>query len=316
LRDFWRDFTGAVDGTHKLRVRDVLDSLNEILADHVFRAAAPGKDPRQCPACAVGKLSLKVGRFGAFVGCSNYPECKYTRRLADGGNGEADAGPRELGKEPASGATVSVRKGPYGHYIQRDALAGEEKPKRVSIPKGVAPAELGLERALQFLALPREVGKHPETGKKISAGIGRFGPYVRHDADYRSLAADEDVLTVGLNRAVALLAEPKQQRRGPAILRSLGAHPADGKAVNIHEGRYGAYVAHNGVNATLPAGIEPYSLSIDAAVTLLAERARRSTKRRGRAVPAKGRRTPAAGDAPGATSTSKKRSKKKAAASD
>ncbi|MBM3503495.1 MAG: type I DNA topoisomerase [Alphaproteobacteria bacterium] len=314
LRDFWRDFTGAVDGTQNLRVRDVLEALNELLSDHVFKSSGPGKDPRQCPSCAAGRLSLKVGRFGAFVGCSNYPECKYTRRLADGGNGEGnDAGPRELGKDPATGATVAVRKGPYGHYIQRDAAAGEEKPKRVSIPKGVSPSELALDRALQFLSLPREIGKHPETGKKISAGIGRFGPYVRHDSDYRSLGADEDVLTVGLNRAVALLAEPKQQRRGPAVLRALGAHPTDGKAVNIHEGRYGAYVSHDGVNATLPAGIEPEALSMDAAVTLLAERARKTGgQRRGRST----RRGKSTGTSPALKKKTPRKSGKKNAAAE
>jgi len=276
LEAFWNDFTIAVDGTKELRVREVLDSLNEILADHVFHPPEDGGDPRKCPSCDDGTLSIKVGKFGAFVGCSNYPECKFTRALGDSGDASnAAAGPRELGTDPATDEVVTVRKGPYGFYIQRGEAEGDKKPKRVAIPKGSDPHEIELEEAARYLSLPREVGKHPETGKKISAGIGRFGPFIRHDGEYRSLGDDEDVLTVGLNRAVALLAEPKR-RRGPKVLKALGEHPVDSKAVAVLDGRYGPYVNHGKTNATLPGGTEPEEMTLEVALGLLAEREKKA----------------------------------------
>ncbi|MEK9946304.1 MAG: type I DNA topoisomerase [Alphaproteobacteria bacterium] len=276
LEAFWNDFTVAVDGTKELRVREVLDSLNEILADHVFHPPEDGGDPRKCPSCDDGTLSIKVGKFGAFVGCSNYPECKFTRALGDSGDASnAAAGPRELGTDPATDEVVTVRKGPYGFYIQRGEAEGDKKPKRVAIPKGSDPHEIELEEAARYLSLPREVGKHPETGKKISAGIGRFGPFIRHDGEYRSLGDDEDVLTVGLNRAVALLAEPKR-RRGPKVLKALGEHPVDSKAVAVLDGRYGPYVNHGKTNATLPGGTEPEEMTLEVALGLLAEREKKA----------------------------------------
>lgn len=280
LSAFWRDFTIAVGGTKELRVREVLDSLNEILADHVFHPNEDGVDPRKCRACETGSLSIKLGKFGAFVGCSNYPECKFTRALGDAGDGNGGGlvGPRELGVDPTTNEQVTVRKGPYGFYIQRGEAEGDTKPKRVAIPKGADPHELKLEEAARFLSLPREVGKHPETTKKISAGIGRFGPYIRHDGEYRSLGDDEDVLTVGLNRAVALLAEPKR-RRGPKVLKTLGEHPDDAKAVAVLEGRYGPYVNHGSTNATLPGGTEPADVTLEVALGLLAEREKKAGKK-------------------------------------
>jgi DNA topoisomerase-1 len=316
LEAFWRDFTKAVDGTKELRVRDVLDSLNEILADHVFHPPGDGVDPRKCPSCDDGTLSIKIGKFGAFVGCSNYPECRFTRALGDAGegeNGSGAAGPRELGVDPASEDPVTVRKGPYGFYLQRGEAEGDQKPKRVAIPKGFDPNEIELEQALRLLSLPREVGKHPESGKKISAGIGRFGPYIRHDGEYRSLADDDDVLTVGLNRAVALLAEPKR-RRGPKVLKSLGEHPGDGKAVAVLEGRYGPYVNHGKTNATLPAGTEPNDVSLEIALGLIAER----EKKAGTAKKSKGTnksKSPVTKKATAKKKTAKKASGKKSAAS-
>ncbi len=272
LTAFWRDFTIAVGGTKELRVREVLDSLNEILADHVFHPNEDGGDPRKCRACESGSLSIKLGKFGAFVGCSNYPECRFTRALGDAGEGDNGlVGPRELGADPTTEEAITVRKGPYGFYIQRGEAEGDTKPKRVTIPKGADPHELKLDEAVRFLSLPREIGKHPETSKKISAGIGRFGPYIRHDGDYRSLGDDEDILSVGLNRAVALLAEPKR-RRGPKVLKALGEHPGDAKAVAVLEGRYGPYVNHGSTNATLPGGTEPAEVTLEVALSLLAER--------------------------------------------
>jgi len=280
LREFWDGFEAAVTDIADLRVRDVLEALNDLLQPHVFPDDKPGEDPRRCRACENGRLSLKVGKFGAFVGCSNYPECRYTRSLA--GDGDVDgaggsAGPKDLGQHPETGLPITLRKGPYGTYIQLGDAEGDKKPKRVSVPKGTDPAELTLKRALQFLTLPREVGRHPETEKKISAGIGRFGPYILHDGDYRSLGSDEDVLSVGLNRAVSLLAEPKQ-RRGPKVLRSLGAHPDGGGTVDIANGRYGPYLRHNRINASLPGGMEPEEVTMEVAVALLKERAAKGGK--------------------------------------
>ncbi len=276
LEAFWGDFTIAVDGTKELRVREVLDSLNEILADHVFHPPEDGGNPRKCPSCDDGELSIKVGKFGAFVGCSNYPECKFTRALGDSGDGNSGSvGPRELGLDPTTEEPITVRKGPYGFYIQRGEAEGDNKPKRVAIPKGSDPHEIELEDAARFLSLPREVGKHPESGKKISAGIGRFGPFIRHDGEYRSLGEDEDVLTVGLNRAVSLLAEPKR-RRGPKVLKALGEHPEDKKAVAVLDGRYGPYVNHGKTNATLPGGTEPDEMTLEVALGLLAEREKKA----------------------------------------
>ena len=191
-----------------------------------------------------------------------------------------DEGPRELGTDPESGLLVSVRRGPYGPYVQLGDAGRDEKPKRVSLPKDADGGEIALAAALALLSLPREVGLHPESGKRISAGIGRYGPYIRHERDYRSLAAGDDVLTIGLNRAVSLLAEPKRGRRsGGTELKELGAHPEDGQPIRVMKGRYGPYVTHGGVNATLPGGLEPDDVGLDQAVELL--RARAGRKKRG-----------------------------------
>ena len=288
LQDFWVAFSGAVDGTKDLRVREVLDALNETLGAHFFHSDDPAVDPRACPTCDDGQLSLKLGKFGAFIGCSNYPECRYTRRLVNGNGADAgeDTGPRDLGEDPDTGRQVSVRSGPYGHYVQLDVepeaenKKKKEKPKRVSLPREVLPDEIDLETALALLALPREVGPHPETGKKISAGIGRFGPYVLHDGKYASLKNDDDVLSVGLNRAVVLLADASQRRRGGTALKELGDHPDNGKPVVIMDGRYGPYVKHGRTNATLPKGVLPEDVTMETAVALLTEKAAKKGKGR------------------------------------
>ena len=288
LQDFWSAFSGAVDETKDLRVREVLDALNETLGTHFFHSDDPDVDPRACQTCGEGQLSLKLGKFGAFIGCSNYPDCRYTRRLVDGNgaDGAQDTGPRELGQDPETGREVSVRTGPYGHYVQLDAdpdsdAKKKEKPKRVSLPREILPEEIDLETALALLALPREVGAHPETDKKISAGIGRFGPYVLHDGKYASLKNDDDVLSIGLNRAVVLLADAGKGRgRGGTALKELGDHPSDKKPVVIMDGRYGPYVKHGRTNATLPKGVLPEDVTMETAVTLLTEKAAKKGKGR------------------------------------
>jgi DNA topoisomerase-1 len=294
LRDFWRDFIGAVESIKDLRVGDVLEALNEILGPHIFPPKDDGGDPRQCPVCGEGRLSLKVsGKFGAFIGCSRYPDCRYTRQLSAAGNGtDAEASTPEgkiLGYDPESGFAVSLRVGRFGPYLQLGEGAKDEKPKRSSIPAGFDPNTIELERALQLLSLPRTVGTHPETGKPITAGLGRYGPFILHDGTYANLQSAEEVFSVGINRAVVLLAEKKAgtgsrfQRAAPPVIKELGEHPAEGGKIQVLSGRYGPYVRHGDVNATLQRGKTPEALTVEEAVQLIAERvAKGPSKAKGR----------------------------------
>jgi DNA topoisomerase-1 len=277
LRDFWTDFIGAVDEIKDLKISQVLDVLDDMLGPHIYAPREDGGDPRQCPSCGTGKLNLKAGKFGAFVGCSNYPECRYTRPLA--ADGEA-TGDRILGNDPVSGLEVAVKAGRFGPYIQlgepKDYAEGE-KPKRAGIPKGTSPGDMELELALQLLSLPREVGKHPEDGEPIKAGIGRFGPYVQHGKTYASLEAGDEVFTIGLNRAVTLIAErilkgPSKRRFGADPGKPLGEHPTLG-TVAVKGGRYGAYVTAGGVNATIPSDKTQETITLEEAIALIDERA-------------------------------------------
>jgi DNA topoisomerase-1 len=282
LEDFWRDFTANVEQASEISRSQVIDALNVLLADHLFPPRADGGDPRTCPACENGKLSLKLGRYGAFIGCSNYPECRYTRQL--GANGEegtaaaaASASPEgiELGTDPETGLMVTLRSGRFGPYVQLGEAEKSEKPKRAGIPKGWAVDDVDLEAALKLLALPRVIGSHPETGKPITAGIGRYGPFVSHDGKYASLDGVDEVFTVGPNRAISLLAEKKsgRGRSTPAAIKELGEHPTEGGAMIVRSGRYGPYVSHGKVNATLPRAMKPEEMTAEQAVSLLAEKA-------------------------------------------
>jgi DNA topoisomerase I len=271
LEEFWRDFSAAIDGTKDLKISQVIDALNEVLGPHIFPPEANGTDPRLCPTCGSGRLSLKLGRFGAFVGCSNYPDCRYTRQLGQK-NGEGSAEPKLLGKFPESGEDVSLRSGRFGPYVQ---LGDGDKPKRSSLPKGTDLASVDLELAVKLLSLPREVGKHPETGEPITANFGRYGPYVAHDGQYASLESPEDVFTIGLNRAVTILAEKKansRARRGPEPLKELGNNPA-GVVIKVMRGRYGPYVTDGNTNATLPKSADPNTVTLEEALSLIAARA-------------------------------------------
>ena len=296
LRNFWRDFSAAVDGTKELTISQVLAALDTELGRHFFPDDASGRDPRLCPGCAAGRLSIKLGKFGAFIGCSDYPNCRYTRPLAlEGEAEEIAAADTLLGTDPASGLPIFLKKGPYGHYVQLGPDA-EHKPKRVALPRSAKPADIDLDAALRLLALPRELGRHPETGETIIAGIGRFGAYIKHGTTFKSLAPDDDVLTIGLNRAVVLLAEPAaERRRGPQLVRELGKHP-EGGVVGLYRGRYGPYVSHDRVFASLPRATDPETFSLDQAVSLLAAQRQKKTKgqkrkpSRSAATPAKPRR--------------------------
>jgi DNA topoisomerase-1 len=284
LRDFWREFSGSVDGIRELRVTDVLEALNEDLAPLVFPAREDGSDPRTCPKCGNGQLSLKLGRYGAFVGCSNYPDCGFTRQLGNGdANGEqaADGGDRPLGTDPHTGEEIALKNGRFGPYVQR----GEGKDaKRASLPKGWTPDSIDHEKAMALLSLPRNVGQHPESGKMISAGIGRYGPFLLHDGAYANLDSVEDVFSVGINRAVSVLAEKAAAkaaggaRRGgsAAALKDLGDHPDGGGKITVRDGKYGPYVNFGKVNATLPKGKEPLSVTVEDALALIAEKAGKS----------------------------------------
>ncbi|HEY2533882.1 MAG TPA: type I DNA topoisomerase [Xanthobacteraceae bacterium] len=281
LRDFWRDFIGAIDETKDLKISEVIDALDDLLAPHLFPPRADGGDPRQCPNCGNGRLSLKLSKFGAFIGCSNYPECRYTRPLTMPGVGAGEIGIKKLGEDPASGLEVTLRSGRFGPYVQLGEGVDGAKPKRAGLPKGVAPEDVDLQRALALLSLPREVGRHPEDGEQIRAGIGRFGPYVQHGKIYASLESTDEVFNIGVNRAVTLIAEkrakgPRGRRFGADPGRALGDHPSKGGAVVARTGRYGPYVSHNGVNATLPADKTPETITLKEAVALLDARAERS----------------------------------------
>ena len=280
LRDFWRDFIGAVDSIKDVRVREVLDVLDAILAPHLFPQSKDGTDPRVCPTCGNGRLGLKLGRFGAFIGCSNYPECKFTRQLAANGAASAD---KVLGKDPETGLDVAIKTGRFGTYLQLGEASKdkEEKPKRAGIPKGWSLDDITLEGALKLLSLPREIGKSPDDGEPILAGIGRFGPYVQHGKTYANLDSSEDVLTIGLNRAVTLIAEKranpgKGRRFGADPGRSPGDHPQRGGAILVKKGRYGPYVANNGINATIPDAKNPEEITLAEAIELIEARAEKT----------------------------------------
>jgi len=276
LRDFWVGFIGAVNEIKDLRVTQVLDALDDMLGPHIYAPREDGGDPRQCPSCGNGKLNLKAGKFGAFVGCSNYPECRYTRPLAADGEASAD---RILGQDPVTGRDVVVKAGRFGPYIQlgepKDYAEGE-KPKRAGIPKTMSPGDIEFELALKLLSLPREIGKHPETGEPITAGLGRFGPFVRHEKTYASLEAGDEVFDIGLNRAVTLIAEkiakgPSGRRFGADPGKPLGDHPTLG-GVAVKGGRYGAYVTAGGVNATIPSDKTQDGITLAEAIALIDER--------------------------------------------
>ncbi len=275
LREFWQPFVTSVGEVSELRVAEVIDALNDALAARLFPPRADGSEPRSCPLCKEGRLSLKLGRYGAFVGCSNYPECRYTRQLGDDVDADPAKGKEErlLGVDPESQEEVWLKNGRFGFYIQSGS---GDTVKRSSLPPNLEPADIDLETALKLLALPRPVGTHPESGEPIMAGINRYGPFVQHQRQFIRLPPDEDVLSIGMNRALTLIAE--NPAKGPArteakALKELGPHPEDGEAVKVLDGRFGPYVKHGKINASLPKGKAADDLSMAEAVELLAARA-------------------------------------------
>ncbi len=275
LERFWRDFSAAVAETADLRIGEVLTKIDEFLAPHLYPLRADGSDPKICTVCGTGRLHLKTARSGsAFIGCGNYPECRYTRPISGGDEGGSVEG-RILGED--DGVPVSLRAGRFGPYVQKGEATEEvPKPPRASLPKGWAPESLTLERAITLLNLPRQIGPHPEDGVMVEAAIGRFGPYVKHGAVYANVADVEEVFTIGMNRAMEVLAQKAASRgRGTVAvvaLRDLGAHP-DGGPVQVMPGKYGPYVKWGKVNATLPKELTPETVTLEEALALVAEKA-------------------------------------------
>jgi DNA topoisomerase-1 len=285
LRDFWTDFQAKAGEISEVRTSQVLDALNESLGPHIFPDKGDGTDPRACPSCAEGRLSLKTSRYGAFIGCSNYPECRYTRPIAASNGGDEEGKPvdRELGIEPKSGKTVWLKNGRFGPYVE---MGEGKEAKRSSLPKTWAPASMDIDKALRLLALPRDVGEHPDEGGMIQAGLGRYGPFVLHNGAYANLPGIDEVFEVGVNRAVALLAEKRAGggRGGggaTGALKDLGAHPEDGEPVKVMSGRFGPYVKHGKVNANIPRGTDPQDVTLEQAVALIAERAAKGSGKKG-----------------------------------
>jgi DNA topoisomerase-1 len=310
LRLFWTDFHAKVEESKKLTISDVLVHVEQLLESYIFGVGDAAAAAKTCPTCKTGELHLKTGKFGSFLGCSNYPECNFTRQLTGPAGDAAAEGaasgeefPRTLGTDPVSGQTVSLRKGPYGVYVQ---LGEEKKPKRSSLPKGLAASAVDLEKALSLLSLPRELGLHPETGNTIVANIGRFGPYLLHDGKYTNLGAEDDVLTIGMNRAVTLIAEAAEKKKNggrsggaPEPLKDLGVHPDSGEKVVILKGRYGPYIKYAGKNITLPKEHAPEDFTLAMALPLLpAAGAKSAGKKKAPAKKAASAKKPAAQKAP------------------
>ncbi len=290
LREFWTEFHDAIGETKELRVSNVLDALNETLGPYVF----PGVDaegnikenPRQCPLCSEGELSLKLGRHGAFVGCSRYPDCKFTRQFSSDGQDASAIDPdgQEFGIHPETGKPIVLKSGRFGPYLEMEGDDGE-KPKRSSLPKGWTPDALTEEKALMLINLPRLVGLHPEDGEPILANLGRYGPYVQHGKTYANVANAEEMLEIGLNRAVTLIADKRANPRGRGgtaakPLRELGKHPGDGEPINVFEGRYGPYVKHGKTNATLPKDVAPDAVTLEQAVELVDAKAAKGPRKK------------------------------------
>ncbi|SNX67399.1 DNA topoisomerase I [Cereibacter ovatus] len=286
LARFWRDFSAAVAETADLRIGEVLDKLDDFLAPHLYPARPDGSDPRICPTCGAGRLHLKTARGGgAFIGCGNYPDCRYTRPISVSGDEDGAISPdgKLLGQDE-SGTPISLRSGRFGPYVQKgEATAEQPKPPRASLPKGWAPDSIDLDRALLLLNLPRLVGHHPDDGAPIEAAIGRYGPYVKHNSTYANLPDAEEVFTIGMNRAVEVLAQKAAGRRGGAApaqpIKELGEHP-EGGILAVMPGRYGPYVKWGKVNATLPKDIEPEAITFEEALALVAEKAAKSPKKK------------------------------------
>jgi len=274
LKKFWETFKYLCDDTIGKSNREVIDVIDGALGPHFF--PPDGEDEnRKCPTCDNGRLGVKVGKFGGFIGCSNYPDCKYTVQFNQLNDKDCNSlcGPKEIGIYPETNEMITIRKGPYGFYIQVGEGATEKKPKRVSIPKNFEPDEIGLNTAIQLLGLPRKLGFHPETNKTVSTGIGMYGPYILHDKKYKALEKTDNILDIELERAIELIAKPTI--RGNATLKTFGEHPTEKKNITAHDGKYGPYVKCGKINASLVGDQTIDNLNLEEAIKLIDERKRK-----------------------------------------
>jgi DNA topoisomerase-1 len=296
LRDFWDDFSPKTKEILDLKPSDVTAALDEYLGPTLFPAKPDGSDPRLCPTCGTGRLSLKTGKFGAFVACSNYPECRYTRQFAGENGGQESSGPVLLGTDPETGELISLRSGRFGAYVQRGGDdSGGEKPPRASIPKDApvsGPQDLDL--ALRLLSLPRTIGAHPESGEPITASIGRYGPYLAHSGKYARLTSTAEVFETGMNAAVVKLAEAAaagpRARGTMAPLRIIGAHPVSGAEMKLMAGRFGQYITDGSTNATVPKTEDGMTIGVAEAGALIDARAAQPAKPGKKAAPKAGKK--------------------------
>ncbi|MGB1160227.1 MAG: type I DNA topoisomerase [Alphaproteobacteria bacterium] len=296
LSAFWTDFHALIEETKELRITEVIDVMDEVLGPHFFPTQKEDGspidfDPRACPSCGTGRLSLKFGKTGGFIGCGNYPECRFTDQLTRGTDQPRQA-PKEdepIGMDPKTGLGIFLKKGPYGWYVQigtPDDMEEGKKPKRASLPKGLEPSDLTYEKALDLLALPRDVGEYE--GEMITAGIGRFGPFVKMGSTYANIPKDESVLEIGLNRAVALIVEKQEKVKAKgAPGTELGVHPSDEKPITLNDGRYGPYVKHGRTNATIPKDKDPKTLTLEEAIALIDAKAGKKKAPAKKAAPKK-----------------------------
>ena len=276
LKEFWDGFKPHLDKMSELERDKILEALESELTELFFpndTSDDNGQPNRKCPTCSNGKLGLELGKYGAFIGCSNYPECKFTKQIANHQNNDGNItndnfmpdNDGVLGLDPETGLKVIIKKGPYGIYLQ---LGEEKKPKRTSIPKLVQPNTIDLKKALAFLSLPRLIGKHPETNQEILAGIGRYGPYLKYDINFISIPADETVISIGLNHAVVLIGENSEK-----LGRVLGDHPDGNGKIVAKSGRFGPYVEFNKIRATLPKSISLEEIDLEKAIELIIAKA-------------------------------------------
>ncbi|MBH67779.1 MAG: DNA topoisomerase I [Rhodospirillaceae bacterium] len=282
LQKFWKPFHRAIGDIDEFKIPDVLKRIDEDLGQYFFPTTGDGVSTRICPKCGTGEFRLNLGKYGPYASCSNYPDCKVTRQLIISGNRAENPGaetfdePKILGTDPETNQEVSLRKGPYGFYVQlgEQGEKKSDKPKRASLPKTLSPMETNFEIAVGLLSLPREIGVHPDNREAILAGIGRYGPYLKHDGGYTSIPAGDDVLTIGLNRAVDLIANNSRKKISP---KSLGE--SEGKTVTVQTGRYGPYVQRGTIRATLPKDVDRDTITLERALELIAAKDAKGNKK-------------------------------------
>ena len=317
LAAFWKEFHAKAENMKELRITEVLDALNVALGPHIFPDRGDGTDPRECPTCREGQLSLKMSRYGAFIGCTRYPECNFTRQLGQTEAQAIEEGDRTLGVDPNTSLEVTLKNGRFGHYVQLGEPDPEtkEKPKRASIPKGWDLSEVDFDKAMMLLELPRDVGPHPSDGEMITAAIGRYGPYVKHKTTYANLESVDEVFDIGINRAVAVIQDKLDNPRGRGRtaakpIKELGKHPETDEPIAVYEGRYGPYVKHRKTNATVPKGTKPEDVTLEQALALIAEREAKAPAKKTKAAKKKAPAKKAAKKAPAKKAAKKAPAKK------